>query len=75
MSQHVSQLDAVSEVDSQVANTPMVNIGNSKRQEFHAMTQQKFGEPSDMKPSTPRDAQKEFRNMMEPVNMMAKQHS
>ena len=74
LSQHVSQLDAVSEVDSQVAATPMMNIGG-KRQDFHAMTQQKFGEPSDMKPQTPRDAGKGTKNMMEPGNMMAKQHS
>lgn len=52
----------------------MVNIGGN-RQAAHFMTQQKFGEPVDMKPQTPRDANKGVHNMMEPTNMMAKQHS
>jgi len=51
----------------------MMNMGGN-RQAHYAMTQQKFGEPSDMKPQTPRDAGK-VPKMMEPGNMMTKQHS
>lgn len=43
--------------------------------DIHARTQQKFGEMRDLKPQTPRDAGKSVHNMMEPGNMMAKQHS
>lgn len=66
-SQHVSQLDAVSEVDSQKGATPF-NHNEAKSQTF------KFPVKKDL-PSTPREGSVSTNTKMEPIGILSRQHS